>query len=433
MGARPHPANPRYFADATGAPVYLSGIHTWSDFATDQGESRFDYPGFLRSMADLDLNLFRGWVWDLPRSRQGPNGGPFRFRPSPWRRTGPGLATDGEPRFDLGAWDEAYFERVRIRTQQAAELGIYVAIMLFQGYGWQFDRAADDGFAYDGRNNINGVDCGPGADAFTLEHPEVVAVQEAYAAHVADAVAGLPNVLFEIANEAGPSSTAWQYHHIRRLREHLRRHGRHEPVGMTFQFDGGTLAALEQSTADWISPDCDPVTRAEPPVADGRAVIVYDSDHGYDWRSLRRDGPAGYRSWLWRTFCRGAHALLMDPWLARIEIEGEVRNAPLGVDPDDPRFGLRPDPFWEPYRIAHGVMRGSSRPRSTRRDTPRMTPWATRYGSQNGSARRPNRGSSGFTPTGALRTSPSITMRASQGSISSAFAPRQKVRQSHDR
>ena len=30
---RPHPANPRYFADATGAPVYLSGIHTWSDFA----------------------------------------------------------------------------------------------------------------------------------------------------------------------------------------------------------------------------------------------------------------------------------------------------------------------------------------------------------------------------------------------------------------
>ncbi len=105
-------------------------------------------------------------------------------------------------------------------------------------------------------------------------------------------------------------------------------------------------------------------------MAGGRAVVIYDSDHGYDWRSLRRDGPAGYRSWLWRGFCRGAHALLMDPWLAHIEIEGEARNSPLGVDPADPRFGLAPDPFWEPYRVAHGVMRGVAR----RVDLARLVP-----------------------------------------------------------
>jgi hypothetical protein len=358
---RPHPDNPRYFADATGAPVHLSGLHTWADFATDQGETRFDYEAFLAYLAAHDLNLFRGWVWDLPWSRQGPNGGPFRFRPMPWRRTGPGQATDGEPRFDLTAWDDAWFARLRDRTARAADVGVYVAIMLFQGFGWQFDRTPEDGFPYDGRNNVNGIDCGPGDAAATLEHPAVLAAQDAYVRRVADAVADLPNVLFEVANEAGPASTEWQYHHIRRLRDHLRSIGRFHPVGMTFQFEGGTLAALERSPADWISPDCDPATRADPPVADGRKVIVYDSDHGYDWRSLRRDGPAGYRSWLWRTFCRGANALFMDPWLARIEIDGEVRNAPLGADPADLRFGMALDPFWEPYRGAHGVMRAVSR------------------------------------------------------------------------
>jgi hypothetical protein len=63
-----------------------------------------------------------------------------------------GLATDRLPRFDLDAWDASYFERIRRRTRQASEHGIYVAIMLFQGYGWQFDRMPDDGFPYDGRN-----------------------------------------------------------------------------------------------------------------------------------------------------------------------------------------------------------------------------------------------------------------------------------------
>jgi hypothetical protein len=42
----------------------------------------------------------------------------------------------------------------------------------------------------------------------------------------------------------------------------------------------------------------------------------------------------------------------------------------VGVDPADPRFGLAPDPFWEPYREAHGVMRRVSR----RLDLARLLP-----------------------------------------------------------
>jgi hypothetical protein len=176
---RHHPLDPRYFSDASGQPRYLCGSHTWANFATDQGETRFDFEGYLDALPSLGHDFVRGWFWDLPCSRQGSNGGPFRFSPMPWQRIGPGLATDGQPRFDLSAWDEAFFDRLRQRLRQAAERSIYVSVMLFQGYGWQFDRTPGDGLAYDGRNNVNGVDCGPGHGASTLDHPEVLAAQEA--------------------------------------------------------------------------------------------------------------------------------------------------------------------------------------------------------------------------------------------------------------
>ena len=40
--------------------------------------------------------------------------------PMPYRRTGPGLALDGQPKFDLDKWDPAYFERVRARVEARA-------------------------------------------------------------------------------------------------------------------------------------------------------------------------------------------------------------------------------------------------------------------------------------------------------------------------
>ena len=352
----PHPLNPRYFADAEGRPVLLTGSHTWANFATDQGTG-IDYVRYLDLLARHGHNFFRGWVWDVPHSRQAWNGGPFRWTPSAWLRTGPGTATDGLARFDLERFDSAYFDRVRTRLLLAAERDIYVAVMLFQGFAWQFDRSSDDGFPFDGRNNVNGVDAGPDGAAATLGDPRVLEAQEAYLARMLDAVGGLDNVLFEIANEASPTSTAWQHHLIGRLRTLAAERGVQHPIGMTFQFDGGTRADLDASGADWISPDCDPATRTDPPPADGRAITVYDTDHGYDWRSLRADGPAGWIDWAWRHVLRGHHLLFMDPYLARIEVDGKVRNAPLGIDPAEPYFGLEPDPFWDPMRAVLGRVR----------------------------------------------------------------------------
>jgi hypothetical protein len=53
-------------------------------------------------------------------------------QPERVRRTGPGKALDGKPKFDLEKWDDAYFERLRTRVRKAGERGIYVSVMLFQ-------------------------------------------------------------------------------------------------------------------------------------------------------------------------------------------------------------------------------------------------------------------------------------------------------------
>jgi len=65
----------------------------------------------------------------------------------------------------------------------------------------------------------------------------------------------LDNVLFEIANEAHGDSTQWQYHLIGYVKEYESEKPKQHPVGMTFQYKGGTNRVLYESPADWISPN----------------------------------------------------------------------------------------------------------------------------------------------------------------------------------
>jgi hypothetical protein len=354
---RPLAANPRYFTDGSGRAIFLTGSHTWPNFATDQGAAKFDYSGYLDFLAAHNLNFFRAWVWDVPYSVQGISGGPFEWEPLAYARTGPGLATDGNPKFDLTKFNQAFFDRMRERTIMARDRDIYTAIMLFQGFAWQFNRTDRDGFPLDGRNNINGVDAGPKDGAATLDHPAVTAVQEAYVRKVVDTLNDLDNVLYEITNESSPASTPWQYHFIDFIHTYERTKPRQHPVGMTYQYSGGKNSDLYESRADWISPNCEPEFLKDPPVADGSKVIVFDTDHGYGWQDLKRDGPALHRVWAWKCFLRGNHTLFMDPYLAKPPGKASPRNHPLGVNPVDPYFGLTPDPYYEPLRSSMGDTR----------------------------------------------------------------------------
>ena len=125
-------------------------------------------------------------------------------RPS-WARTGPGDAKDGKPRFDLERFDDAFFARLRDRVVAAGEAGIYVGVLLFDGWALHLSPAPDhiEGHPFHARNNVNGVSAGSIDDLQVLPlDARVRSVQEAFIAKVVDTLHDLPNVLWEVSNES---------------------------------------------------------------------------------------------------------------------------------------------------------------------------------------------------------------------------------------
>ena len=94
-------ANPRYFADPTGRPVYLTGSHTWQSLQDGilsnytAVTQPFDYPGYLTLLQTNHHNFIRLWRWELTT-----------HEPQPWQRIGPGPALDGQPKFDLRQFNQ---------------------------------------------------------------------------------------------------------------------------------------------------------------------------------------------------------------------------------------------------------------------------------------------------------------------------------------
>jgi hypothetical protein len=314
---RVHPRNPRYFVDRLGHAVYLTGSHHWANLQ-DRGASdpppSFDFGAYLDFLDGEHHNFIRLWAWEqaqwAPWTRE-----PARFHPLPFARTGPGLARDGGPRFDLRVFDEAYFSRLRERVVAARERGIYVGVMLFEG--WSIDSKGKHGNPWPGHpfhrdNNVNGIDGDPdgdgeGREAHTLAVPAVTEVQLTYVRKVVDTLNDLDNVLWEVSNESHPGSTAWQYAIIRAIKTYEASLPAQHPVGMTAQYPGGTNAPLFASPADWISPvhATDEPYRSSPPAATGDKVVVSDTDHLW--------GVGGDAHWVWKSFTRGLHTIYMDP------------------------------------------------------------------------------------------------------------------------
>ena len=269
-------SNPRYFADGSGRPVLLVGSHNWHNFQdnghrlpTEQDPPpAFDYDAYLDLLSKHNHNFFRLWRWEAPKWTDAqPSGVIKHCVPHPWRRSGPGLAADGKPKFDLDAFEPAYFERLRDRVSKARDHGIYVSIMLFEGWELQFTDAWKY-HPFHAPNNVNNLDAdaeGKGALYNQLRVDDrgqhVLSFQEAYVRKVIDTVNDLDNVLYEICNEANASSTPWQYHFIDWIHHEEARRPKQHPVGITFMYPGGTNQLLIDSPADWISPN--PGTGAE--------------------------------------------------------------------------------------------------------------------------------------------------------------------------
>ncbi|HEX4816751.1 MAG TPA: hypothetical protein VFV66_28760 [Nonomuraea sp.] len=367
--------NPRYFTvRSDGRAVYLTGSHIWNNFHDGMGPGptppaepeRLDYDAYLDFLAARGHNFIRLWRWEQFQSQAAGGAYHLNMTPQPWPRTGPGLAKDGGPRFDLSRFDPAYFRRLRERVTAAGERGMYVAVMLFDGWALHLSPPPDnvEGHPFHAANNVNGVGITSILDHQVLPlAPDVRALQEAYLRQVVDTLHDLPNVLFEVANESSGGgrvssemaaalgvspdtewgdSTGWQYWVIEFVRAYERRRSYDpRPIGMTMQFPVAdqTLvnAPLFDGPADWISPGYDDETFREgghpgapdgpasrwlddPPSADGRKVLISDTDHFAPGQ--------GDALWVWKAFLRGHNPILMDFGL----IDG-IQAAPDAFEP----------------------------------------------------------------------------------------------------
>ncbi len=331
---RRHPTNPRYFTNDSGRVILLSGSHTWNslvDMAPQGSNAGFDYDAYLDWMAAYPHNFMRLWTWELLSWNTSGNREKkplvHRVWPQPWQRTGPGKALDGKLTFDLTKFNEDYFKRLRNRVEAAEEHGIYTAVMLFEGWGLQFSPDGWRNHPMHPENNINGIDGdldgdGKGLEVHSGRSEEITKLQQAYVRKVIDTVNDLDNVLYEISNENHPSSTEWQYGMIRFIKQYEKSKPEQHPVGMTFQYKGGSNETLMKSPADWISPNSEGGYRDDPPVGEGTKVIVTDTDHLW--------GIGGNSTWVWKSFLRGLNPIFMDPY------DGAVLSNGFGKDKSEP-------------------------------------------------------------------------------------------------
>jgi hypothetical protein len=347
---RVHPTNPRYFTDGSGKAIYLTGSHTWANMM-DRGQKNppgvaFDYAAYMKWMVDHNFNFMRLWTAELPDAA-GPDYSEGNFVGLPWKwlRTGPGSASDGGPKFDLTKLDQKYFDKIRTRTKIAGQNGIYVAIMMFNGYEWQFDTHPKDGDPFVAGNNINGVDCPESCPTNNAEISDAVwEIETAYFRKVIDTVNDLDNVLYEVSNEAGsPYSDTWQLRVLNYLKQYEATKPKQHPIGMTFQWQGGSDLTLYNSPADWIS------AGSHVPPSDGHKVIINDSDHAFGYQEFKRSGQIAQRAWIWENFTSGDNVIFMDPYLTK----WPDRSYPSGTTAD-PNVGVEPDSYWNVIRDAMG-------------------------------------------------------------------------------
>ncbi len=312
-------SNPRYFTDGTGQAIYLTGSHVWNNLQDWSDQASFDYAGYLNRLKTNNHNFFRLWAWEhsaVPASQ-----GKWPDNPLPYQRTGPGNDRSGQPKFDLTKLNQEYFDRLRSRVQSAQDHEIYVSVMLFQGFSIEGkgDRLNPwPGHPYNVKNNVNGIEGdldqdGEGKEVHTLKSAAVTTIQEAYVRKVIDTVNDLDNVLYEISNESHRDSQEWQYHLIRYIKRYEAGKPKQHPVGMTVEYPDGENAELADSPADWVSPNewsvlgvqaKDYHYKISPPPADGRKVVLADTDHLW--------GFGGTPEWIWKSFARGYHPIFMD-------------------------------------------------------------------------------------------------------------------------
>ena len=412
---RANTANPNYFTDDTGKPVYLTGSHTWNnlqDWGNGDSIQSLDFTAYVSMLVTHGHNFTLLWRTELPRFCGLPtaanSASDFVVSPQPWQRTGPGLASDGGQKFDLTKFDQSFFDRLRSRVQLLNTSGIYVGVYLFTGEFLNAFRCSRDGYPFTGANNVNGIDDGGGIGSITMTSPNAVTeIQDAYVDKVVDTLNDLPNVLWIVSEESPASSKWWNDHLIAHVRSYEQGKRLQHPIGYAVQgfdqpdfirrafdvfrrlFDVGfhgdsqsaiADSAIYNSNADWVAPS----TRVSPTNSCGSGVPpckvnINDSDHSYF--GMWNDSAEQNRAYVWKNLLSGNHVVFMDPFL--IYYPRENRNLCLL-----PVRGVcsAPDPRWNNLRDNLGFARAYANRVNLALTIPQGNLFSNGYGLANTSA-----------------------------------------------
>lgn len=339
------PQNWRYFTDESGEAIVFTGSHTWMR-KREEGHwvaYGWDLKKFNKYMDFLqywNLNYIRLWMWEQE--------GDINI----WQKT-------AEGRFDLNKLNQPYFDRVHSFVLAARSRGIYVGVMLFQGWSGCCEASKADWPRHPmyKDNNINGINGDPagmdfGEQVHALKNPNIVRFQEEYVRKMINTLNDFDNIIWEIGNETIKSSIPWKKHMVEFIRsyektrpkQHLILDGTGNGVGnkSILTTDADTFSPCV--TTRWASPD-DPYISSPPAPADslGKPIIL-DNDHLGN--HFLRFTPLNQRNWAWKAFIRGNHPIHMDCY--DVFWDGEEPT------PNHPIKGVATNPHYDPQRKSLG-------------------------------------------------------------------------------
>ncbi len=336
---RQHLDNPRYFVDPNGKAVYLAGAHVWQnmqDYGPGSpppndcgghscGEEEWQY------LRDRGNNFTRGWHWENFKRMVGPGTANWNVAPIPFLKVG--------SKYDLTQFDPAYFAQLKERVEQARDKGLYISIMLFEGFSVQKRRNGGEnpwlGHPFHPNNtdslggyNVDLDNDNGGEELHTGNFPTLVKdIQEAYVEKMIAELNEYDNILWEICNECGHAvgqggSTSDFINWMNGIAELIKGEegtadNPKEHLVWISSARGGDNADLFNGPADVVGLSGGSSSwplHLDPPPYDGEKIALIDSDHIRNPHCITRVGEALWcgAEWPWKMLTRGYNATLMD-------------------------------------------------------------------------------------------------------------------------
>lgn len=253
---RIHPHNPRYLLFRNKPLVLVTATEHYGSVIN----LRFDFEKYLEDTAEHNLTLTRTFL--LYRELQSARNPCSPLKPNspefvtPFVRTGPGKALDGEPIYDLDQWNPVYFARLHRFLNLASKKGIIAELTLFS------NSYADDIWALNplrAANNVQHVGNVEWQEYLSLKNPELVSRQKTYLRKILQETSEYDNVYYEICNEPGggipghvtpEDVNAWQKEMAQTARSEMRRLGRPHLISGKLSFVYGSHGAPNRFPMD---------------------------------------------------------------------------------------------------------------------------------------------------------------------------------------